>query len=348
MSTRNPNRPFALLNREVQPGERETISIPLAPLVTRDNLAMSVNVVSGKKAGPVLLVTAAIHGDEINGVEIIRRLLRHPSMAGLRGVLLAIPVVNVHGFLHQTRYLPDGRDLNRSFPGSNKGSLSSRVAHKLTELILARSDYAIDLHTGARHRANLPQLRVDLGNQKSRELARAFGTPVVLHSRLRDGSLREEAANRKIPFLLFEGGESLRFDEFSIRVGVRGIINVMRHLGMLRASARRSMTQEPLMTHRSLWIRAPSSGVLRSLVKLGSRVSDGDLLAIVGDPMGNEETALFATDDGIVIGKQNLPLVSEGDAVFHIASYRDLADEAQQAIADLQEEVGLAMEPGII
>ncbi|MDH5738650.1 MAG: succinylglutamate desuccinylase/aspartoacylase family protein, partial [Gammaproteobacteria bacterium] len=249
-------RAFEILGQQVLAGERQTIEIPLAPLVNRDNLAMSVNILNGKKPGPVLMISAAIHGDEINGVEIIRRLLRHPSMSNLRGVLMAIPVVNVHGFLNQTRYLPDGRDLNRSFPGSEKGSLSARVANKFTELLLSRCDYAIDIHTGARHRTNLPQLRVDLGNEKSRELAHAFGTPVVLHSRLRDGSLREEAANRDIPFLLFEGGESLRFDEFSIRVGVRGIINIMRHLGMLRASSKKKTINEPLMTHRTVWIRA--------------------------------------------------------------------------------------------
>lgn len=347
MSKRISNKPFEFQGEVVKPGERQIIDIPLAPLVTRDDLAMSVNVVVGKRAGPVLMVSAAIHGDEINGVEIIRRLLRDPAMHDLRGTMLAIPVVNVHGFLHQTRYLPDGRDLNRSFPGSSKGSLAARVAYKFNEQILNRCDFAIDLHSGSRHRSNLPQLRIDLENEQSREMGKAFGTPVMLHSRLRDGSLREEAANRSVPFLLFEGGESLRFDEFSIRVGVRGIINVMRYLGMLRRSSRKRKPQEPLMTHRSTWVRAPSSGVLRSLAKLGSKVGEGDLLGIIGDPMGNEETAVYCADDGIIIGKQNLPLVSEGDAIFHIASYRDLADEAEQAIVDLQEEVGLIVETDI-
>lgn len=306
---------------------------------------MAVNILVGRTPGPTLLVSAAIHGDEINGVEIIRRVLRHPALARLKGVLLAIPVVNVHGFLHQTRYLPDGRDLNRSFPGSSTGSLASRVADKFVNRILDRCDYALDLHTGARHRTNLPQIRVDLSNNESRELAIAFGVPVVMHSRLRDGSLREEAAGRDIPFLLYEGGESLRFDEFSIRVGVRGVMNVMRHLGMLPKSRRRTRTSDPLIARRSAWVRANTSGVLRSLVGLGSKVTEGDLLGIIGDPMGNEETAVHCPEDGIVIGKSNLPLVSEGDAVFHIACYYGRSDDAEEAINALQQELGSPLDP---
>lgn len=305
---------------------------------------MSVNAVVGRQAGPTLLISAAIHGDEINGVEIIRRLLRHPSLAQLRGTLLAIPVVNVHGFLHQTRYLPDGRDLNRSFPGSSKGSLAARVADKFVNLILSRCDYAVDLHTGTRHRTNLPQIRVDLSNEESRALGKAFGVPVLLHSRLRDGSLREEAAERGIPFLLYEGGESLRFDEFSIRVGVRGVMNVMRHLGMLRRPSRKRPEPAPYQSRRSTWVRASNSGVLRTLIKIGSKVSEGDLLAIVGDPMGDEETGIYCPEDGIVIGRLNLPLVSEGDAIFHIACYRDKTEDAEQAINDLQLEVASEIE----
>lgn len=337
---RKRNQPFELAGVVIKPGERHTVEIPLAPLVTNDDLAMSINVLTGERAGPTLMVSAAIHGDEINGVEIIRRLLRHPSLRQLRGNLLAIPVVNIHGFLHQTRYLPDGRDLNRSFPGSTTGSLASRVANKLVDQILSRCDYAVDLHTGARHRTNLPQIRVDLDNPESEALGKAFGVPVLLHSRLRDGSLREEAANREIPFLLYEGGESLRFDEFSIRVGVRGIMNVMRHLGMLRRSRRKKPIPEPLITRRTTWVRATTSGVLRSLASLGSKVTEGDLLGIIGDPMGNEETGIYAHEDGIVIGRLNLPLVSEGDALFHIACYREMTDHAEQAISDLQEEIG--------
>ena len=313
--------------------------------MTNDNLAMSVNVLVGRQPGPTLLVSAALHGDEIIGVEIIRRLLRQPALRGLNGVLLAIPVVNVHGFLHQTRYLPDGRDLNRSFPGSSRGSLAARVADKFLT-VLGRCDYAVDLHTGARHRANLPQIRVDLEDEPSKALGMSFGVPVMMHSKLLDGSVRKEAAARKIPFLLYESGESLRFDEFSIRVGVRGVMNVMRHLGMLRQSPRRkTLTKQPLISRRAVWVRATTSGVLRSRASLGSEVSEGDLLGIIGDPMGTEETAVRCTEAGIIIGKSNLPLVSEGDAIFHIACYRDQGAMAEQAYNDLQVEVGTEIDP---
>jgi uncharacterized protein len=327
----------------IAPGERRIVQIPLAPLVTNDNLAMSVNAVVGRRSGPTLLISAAIHGDEINGVEIIRRVLRHPSITHLRGTLLAIPVVNVHGFLNQTRYLPDGRDLNRSFPGSRTGSLASRVAYKFVSQILDRCDYALDLHTGARHRTNLPQIRVDLSNVQSKALGMAFGVPVLLHSRLRDGSLREEAAGRGIPFLLYEGGESLRFDEFSIRVGVRGIMNVLRYLKML-GPVRKGPVAEPFLSRRSTWVRSATSGVLRAVAKLGGKVAAGDLLGIVGDPMGDHETGVYSPEAGIIIGKLNLPLVSEGDAIFHIACYRDQTDGAEQAINELHLEVGSGMD----
>ncbi|MCB1693469.1 MAG: succinylglutamate desuccinylase/aspartoacylase family protein [Pseudomonadales bacterium] len=346
MTARRSNADFELAGTVVRPGERRSVDIPLAPLVTHNDLAMTANVLTGHRAGPTLLISAAIHGDEINGVEIIRRLMRHPAMAQLRGTLVAIPVVNVHGFLNQTRYLPDGRDLNRSFPGSSQGSLAARVADKFVNLILSRCDYAIDLHTGARHRTNLPQIRVDLSNEASQELGIAFGVPVLMHSRLRDGSLREEAASRGIPFLLYEGGESLRFDEFSIRVGVNGILNVMRHLGMLRHSRRRT-PPEPFISRRSVWVRAGTSGVMRTLKSIGAKVTSGDLLGIVGDPMGNEETGIHAPEDGIVIGRLNLPLVNEGDAVFHIACYRERTDDAGQAITEWQAEIDAETDPSL-
>jgi len=329
--------PYEILNFSIKPGERQTINIPLAPLVTGDQLSMPVTVLVGKHKGPTLMVCAAIHGDEINGVEIIRRLLRGPQMRSLRGTLIAIPVVNVHGFLAQTRYLPDGRDLNRMFPGSKKGSLASRVAQVFETEILARADFGLDLHTGARHRENLPQIRVDLNDENAKELAMSFGVPVLLHSRMRDGSLRETAAERGVPILVYEAGESLRFDEFSIRVGVRGILRVMRHLGMLRKSRKALKQLAPLLTNRTTWVRASNSGVMRSLTSLGAKVTKGEAIGVIGDPMGNMETAIYAPEDGIVIGQVNLPLVSEGDAAFHIACYRERSDDAEQAISDLQE-----------
>lgn len=305
----------------IAPGARVIVNIPVAPMYTHDNLSISVQVVRGKKPGPTLFVSAAIHGDEINGVEVIRRLMQHKAIRNLRGTLLAIPIVNVYGFLNNTRYLPDGRDLNRSFPGSAKGSLTGRVAHTFFTEIVKQSTHGIDLHTGARHRSNFPQIRADLDQPGVLAMTEAFGVPLALNAKLRDGSLRACAQDAGIPVILYEAGEALRFEELYIRAGLKGIINVMRSIGMLHAPPRKKSPPAPFISHQTGWIRAPESGVLRALVALGAKVSAGQVIAMVADPVGSGETPVTAPSDGIVIGRSNLPLVYEGDAIFHIAQY---------------------------
>ena len=254
-----------------------TINLPIGRLYTYDNLTMPIEVVNGRRGGPRLFVSAAIHGDELNGVEIIRRLLRHSALQRLRGTLIAVPVVNVHGLLHRSRYLPDRRDLNRSFPGSSRGSLAGRIADLFMREIVANCTHGIDLHTGAVHRENLPHIRANLDDPATLELARAFGVPVLLNSDLRDGSLREAAMEAGIPMLLYEGGEALRFHEVSIRSGLRGVLHVMRVLGMLPASRRHGHVVKPVVARSSSWVRAPESGVLRLQATLGTRVRKGDV-----------------------------------------------------------------------
>ncbi|MGM0552684.1 MAG: succinylglutamate desuccinylase/aspartoacylase family protein [Pseudomonadota bacterium] len=322
----------------VQPGERATVELELGALYTHTPTHMPVQVLCGRRKGPVLFVSAAIHGDEINGVEIIRRLLKVPALRRLKGTMLAVPVVNMHGFINQSRYLPDRRDLNRCFPGSQKGSLGARVARLFMREIVQRSTHGIDLHTGAIHRCNLPQIRANLDHRETRELARAFGAPVILNSALRDGSLREAAAEHQTPILLYEAGEALRFDELSIRGGVQGIIQVMRHLGMLPGSRRRN-PKEPIMARTSGWVRAPQSGILRIFARLGDRVTrDQTRLAIVSDPFGETETEILAPASGIIIGSLNLPLVNEGDALFHIAQFHR-TDLAVERLESFQEDL---------
>jgi len=285
---------------------------------------MPVKVVAGRKAGPVLFVSAAIHGDELNGVEIIRRLLKQKSLQSLRGTLLAVPIVNVHGFLDLSRYLPDRRDLNRSFPGSAKGSIAARMANTFIKEIVSKADYGIDIHTGAVNRSNLPQVRANLDDSRSLELARIFGAPVIINSIIRDGSLRECAAERGFPMLVYEAGEALRFDEVSIRAGLRGVLRAMRHLGMLpETRSRKAIT--PVVAESTTWVRAPASGIVSRKIELGARVVEGQKLAIVGDPLGEFEEQVFAPYDGIVIGRSTLPLAHEGDALFHIATFKSLA-----------------------
>lgn len=303
----------------VAPGERRGLSLPAGMLHTHVPVEMPVWVINGRRPGPRLFISAAIHGDELNGIEIIRRIRARP-LTGLRGTLLLVPVVNVFGLLHHARNLPDRRDLNRSFPGSDRGSLAARLAHLFMSEIVARCTHGIDLHTGAIHRSNLPQIRAQLDDAETRALALAFGAPVVLDSRLRDGSLREAAGERGIPTLIYEAGEALRFDEMSIRMGVAGIIEVMRRLGMLRGKAsQRARAHKPVVADSSHWVRAPEGGILRSGLRLGQRVAAGELLGRVSDPFGAHEVPVTATHAGIVIGCNSLPLVNEGDALFHIA-----------------------------
>jgi len=331
-------------------GQRATIDLPVANLYTHMPLTMPVQVVRGRRAGPVLFVCAAIHGDEINGVEIIRRLLKHPALNNLRGTLITVPIVNVHGFLSMSRYLPDRRDLNRSFPGSERGSVTARVADRFVSQIVRQADYGIDLHTGALHRPNLPQVRANLADAGTLAMARAFAAPVILDSDLRPGSLREYATAQDIPMLLYEAGEALRFDETCLRAGVRGVISVMRHVGMLPAS-RRKTVYRPLVARASQWVRAPGSGILRTLVALGARVRKGQALGRVSDPFGEDELAVTAPAGGLVIGRLNLPLVNEGDALFHIARFESpssAAESVEQFRAQSQEWLPLPGEQPIV
>jgi predicted deacylase len=329
------NSPITIGGQTVQPGERAAINLPIADLYTGTSLSMPVKVICGKRSGPTLFVSAAIHGDELNGVEIIRRLLKRKLLRSIRGTLIAVPVVNVHGFLAQSRYLPDRRDLNRSFPGSPKGSIAARMANTFVGQIVAKAEYGIDLHTGAINRSNLPQIRADLSDPRNLELARVFGAPVIVGSTIRDGSLRECAAERGFPMLVYEAGEALRFDELSIRAGLRGVFKIMRHLGML-PPGRGSKPITPVIADTTSWVRAPASGIMSDRAKLGARVVEGQQIAVIGDPLGEAETKILAPFDGIVIGRSNLPLAHEGDALFNVAAFKSLSraeDKVEQFAA---------------
>lgn len=332
------NEDLLIHDVRVAPGARATIELPAGRLYTHAPMSMPVQVVNGKQTGPRLFISAAIHGDEINGVEIIRRLLKLPILRRLKGTLITVPVVNVHGFINHSRYLPDRRDLNRSFPGSEKGSLAARLANIFMQEIVSNSTHGIDLHTGAIHRANLPQIRANLDDEETARLAGAFDVPVIISSNLRDGSLREAVAEYGIPMLLYEAGEALRFDEVSIRAGVNGIVKVMRMLEMLPPSTRSTKKKnEPVIARSSAWVRTSDSGILRSMVPLGARVKKGRLLGVVADPFGEREILINSPFTGIVIGRINIPLVNEGDALFHIARFEDNRDVAIK-VEEFQEQ----------
>ena len=343
-SARLNTRVIEIGGTEVPPGSRRTVDLPVAELYTRAPLTMPVHVINGRRAGPTLFVCAAVHGDELNGVEIIRRLLKLKSLRSLRGALLAVPIVNVHGFLDLSRYLPDRRDLNRSFPGSGKGSIAARLAHLFATEIVTHADCGIDIHTGAIHRKNLPQIRANLDDERTMELAQAFEVPVLINANVRDGSLREYAAERGIPMLLYEAGEALRFDEMGIRGGLKGVVNVMRELGMLPAKKRASRSLQPVVASGSSWIRAPGSGILRAHVKPGDRVRQGKLMGVIGDAFGEFEFQVTAPFSGLVIGRSQLPLVHEGDALFNVARFED-AGEAAETVEEFRSEIDPALMP---
>ena len=329
------NRSLRIGGEEIAPGTRATVELPVPQLYTHTPLTMPVQVVRGRRDGPCLFVSAAIHGDELNGVEIIRRLLRRPALARLRGTLVAIPIVNVYGVLQHSRYLPDRRDLNRSFPGSERGSLAARLADRFMADIVHNCTHGIDLHTGAAHRENLPQIRGDLDDPATLELARGFGVPVLINAPTRDGSLRGAASEAGIPTLLYEAGEALRFDEPAIRPGVQGILNVMRTLGMLAPSRSRRTPREPLVARATSWVRAPESGVFRSASPLGAYVYEGQRLGLVADPFGDAELEVRAPGEGLIIGRSRLPIVHQGDALFHVARFDEGAKVAQH-VEDFQ------------
>ena len=292
---KSSNDVLTIAGVDVKLGQKLTINIPVARLYTHTEMTMPVHVLRGKRSGHRLFVSAAVHGDEILGVEIIRRLLKVKAIKRLSGTLIAVPVVNVYGFVNQSRYLPDRRDLNRFFPGSSKGSLTSRIADIFMNQVVANSTHGIDLHTASNHRTNLPQIRACLDDPETERLAIAFGAPVVLDANLRDGSLRQAVMEKGIPMLMYEGGEALRFDEVAIQAGVKGVLAVMRAVGMLPERALKKPPIQPSIARSSTWVRAPVSGILHSNVRLGARISEGTKLGEIADPFGEEETEVRVT-----------------------------------------------------
>lgn len=330
---------ISLAGVSIAPGERRLIEIPLPGFYLHTPVVMPVQVINGRRSGPVLFVSGAIHGDEINGVEIIRRLLNTRQIQTLRGTLIAVPVVNVYGFVGQSRYLPDRRDLNRSFPGSDKGSMAARLADTFIREVVQQCTHGIDIHTGAISRENLPQIRAQVENNSvTSEMACAFGAPVILNAELREGSLRQAASEAGVPMILYEAGEALRFDEVAIRAGVKGVTRVMRYLGMLPRSKRRKPAIAPRIARKTRWVRAPQSGVLRMIVALGAKVEASQVIGWVADPFGAQEAEEVRTPvSGIVIGRTNLPLVHEGEALIHVAVFTR-AESATESVEAFQEE----------
>ncbi|MEM8780709.1 MAG: succinylglutamate desuccinylase/aspartoacylase family protein [Cyanobacteria bacterium P01_G01_bin.49] len=307
-----------IAGQAIAPGQRQRLEIPVAQLPTRTTISLPVAVLNGQFPGPRLWLSAAIHGDEINGVEIIRQVLEKIKPKHLYGAIIAVPIVNVFGFIEQSRYLPDRRDLNRSFPGSAQGSLGSRLAHLFMTEIVNQSTHGIDLHTAAQPRINLPQIRANLLDSETYRCAQAFGAPVMIHATTRDGSLRQAASNKGIPTLLYETGEASRFDPDGIEIGVDGILRVMDLLEMYDHSLMNTQFTSLEVT-KTKWVRASRSGLLHLDVKLGNKIEKKQPLGIITDAFGETTAKLRSPEYGVVIGHVQNPLVNKGDAIVHLA-----------------------------
>ncbi|MBU7579634.1 MAG: succinylglutamate desuccinylase/aspartoacylase family protein [Porphyrobacter sp.] len=338
-----PAEPFIIAGQSIAPGTACDVAFPITTLATGTTSSLAVRVLHGHRPGPAVFVSAAIHGDEIIGTAVVQRLAQQLRPEALAGTVLLVPVANIFGFITHSRYLPDRRDLNRSFPGSAGGSLAGQLAHVFYREVVARCTLGIDIHSAAIHRYNLPQIRIAAGNRRLVELAMAFGAPVIIESPLRDGSLRDLAEQKGVDMLLLEAGEALRFDRLSIETGVEGVTRVLAHLGMIEADDGLGAVGIPARANRTAWVRSPRGGVMQAVRVSGDPVRAGDVLARVAGLFGEDAEDLTSPVDGIVIGHATLPVVHQGDALFHIAAI-DHPERVGAQIDSITEAI-LASEP---
>ena len=300
------------------PGERALTRLVIAKLPSGAVIDVPVHVIRSLTAGPTLLLMGGMHGDEVNGIETVRRLVRRNLLQPSCGSIIAIPILNIYGFLNFSRDVPDGKDVNRSFPGHPRGSVASRVAHRFMREIMPLVDYGIDFHTGGAARANAPQVRCVLGEDPRIDaLAQAFAAPFTLHAALRPGSLREAASTAGKPIIVYETGESLRLDEPGIEEAVAGTLRVLHHLGMGPAAP--APARPSVVCRRHRWLRARFAGLFRAHVGLGDFVEKGQLYGSVADPYGQQAVRLESPLSGYVIGLNYMPVVNQGDALVHLA-----------------------------
>lgn len=316
------NKVIELLGESIQPGESKTIDVEIAKLHTMTKLKIPVIIERSKVDGPTVLLSACLHGDEINGTEIVRQIIRKKINKPKRGTIICIPIINIFGFINQTREFPDKRDLNRVFPGSKNGSLASRFAHFLVTEIIPKVDYAIDFHAGGASRFNAPQIRIVPNNPELKELATIFNAPFTLYSKNIQGSFRNACTKLGVKMLLFEGGKSLDLNEMVTQEGIEGTLRFLKHLDML--NPKKELTafgEKTIFIEKSNWIRANFSGMFHGLVKIGSFVKKGEVLAMISDPYGKVEHKVKAPNDGFIINVNDAAIVYQGDAVFHISTH---------------------------
>ncbi|MFK7935438.1 MAG: succinylglutamate desuccinylase/aspartoacylase family protein [Saprospiraceae bacterium] len=310
------SEPLQINKFKINAGEKAALKIPVGELPSGVDICLRAFVYRAKEAGETMLVMAGVHGDEINGVETVRRTIHQKLFDNLkRGTVIVVPLLNIFGFLNFSRAVPDGKDVNRSFPGSKKGSLAARVAYVLSNEILPHVDFGVDFHTGGSSRYNYPQIRYTKEDQTAAELANIFAAPFTIASSTIKGSLRRTAADRNVPMLVFEGGESTRLDQLSIDSGLIGIQRILAHKGMITNTVSPSKS---IFIQKKSWIRAPHAGMFRWLKNSGEAVTKGETIGVINDPYGQEEIKIQCDKNGYIIGHNNAPVVSLGDALFHI------------------------------
>jgi uncharacterized protein len=301
---------------EIKPGEQKQVNLNTYRLPTRTNIDIPVYVYRSEVEGPVVMLLAGMHGDEINGIEIIRKLITDATLSGIkRGSIIAIPVINIISFVYGTRTLPDGRDLNRCFPGTLNGSLGSRIAHDLMREIIPQIDFGVDFHTGGASKSNFPQIRCCFKTSRNLDLANFFEPPFILNSGLREKTLRKEATAVGKTILVYEGGESSRFDLYAIEEGVAGCKRLLANLGMIEKT---ETSRSSIPIHKTKWVRAKNSGLFHPSKKNGSFVKKDEYLGNITDPYGEFETEIISPASGYIIGINNLPVINRGDAIIHI------------------------------
>ena len=307
-----------ILGKEILPGKGAQLNLDVAKLHTTTPILVPVIVERAKVDGPTVLLMAGLHGDEINGIEIIRRIIRKGFHKPQVGTIICLPVFNIFGFLNIKRELPDGRDLNRSFPGSESGSLASQFAYHFMKEIAPHVDYVVDFHTGSAQRNNYPQIRCVFDDSDSMDLARVFNPPFILNSSHISKTIRESIFKLGKHMLLFEGGKTNNIEELVVEEGINGVKRMMSHLGMRSFKIDISKDRSPVLLTESKWMRSPNSGMFQSLVKNGSRVEKNEVIGMVTDPYGKIERKVKASMSGYIICLNESPVVYKGDAIFHI------------------------------
>lgn len=314
------HRKITILKEEVLPGESKTITMEIARLHTMTKLKIPIIVERSKIDGPVVLFSAGLHGDEINGIEIVRQLIVRKINKPKRGTIICIPVINMFGFVNKSREFPDGRDLNRVFPGSKNGSLASRFAYFLLKEIIPNVDYCVDFHAGGASRFNAPQIRIVPGNEELKSLADVFNAPFTLYSKNIAGSFRNSCTKLGVKMLLFEGGKSLDINHDITHEGVQGVKRFLQHFDMLMPRKKPVDAAAPtLYIDKSTWIRARHSGLFQHKAQAGQFVQKGEVIACITDPFGKFEQKVKAPNSGYIINANDAPIVYQGDAIFHIS-----------------------------